>query len=344
MALGHQVAVFEPANGWSRANLVAEYGTGSLESFDHAYPDLRSTQYDLEALDLDRELAGADLVLVHEWNDPALVEAIGQHRAVVGGYRLLFHDTHHRSVTAPHEMEGFSLEHYDGVLAFGEVIRQRYLDMGWAERAWTWHEAADVRLFRPIGCKEQEGELVWIGNWGDEERTLELEEFLIRPTATLGLRAGAYGVRYPPTAVTRLQQAGIRYRGWLPNPDVPAVFARHRVTVHIPRRPYVQALPGVPTIRVFEALACGIPLICSPWDDIEGLFRREDYLVARDGTEMRKLLAMVLSDRVLAAEISRRGRETILARHTCAHRAQQLLDLLGELNRPAQLQEARRHE
>ena len=53
---------------------------------------------------------------------------------------------------------------------------------------------------------------------------------------------------------------------------MPEVFARFRVTVHVPRRPYVEALPGIPTIRVFEALACGIPLVCAPWDDAEGLF------------------------------------------------------------------------
>jgi spore maturation protein CgeB len=45
-----------------------------------------------------------------------------------------------------------------------------------------------------------------------------------------------------------------------------------------------RALPGIPTIRVFEALACGIPLVSAPWDDAEGLFRPgEDFLVARDG-------------------------------------------------------------
>ena len=55
---------------------------------------------------------------------------------------------------------------------------------------------------------------------------------------------------------------------------------RHRVTVHVPRRPYAQALPGIPTIRVFEALACGIPLVSAPWDDVEGLFRPgEDFLI-----------------------------------------------------------------
>ena len=69
------------------------------------------------------------------------------------------------------------------------------------------------------------------------------------------------------------------------------LFARHRVTVHVPRRPYVTALPGIPTIRVFEALACGIPLVCSPWHDEEGLFGREDFLIARDGDAMTAQLA-----------------------------------------------------
>ena len=41
-------------------------------------------------------------------------------------------------------------------------------------RAWTWHEAADTRLFRSVDGQEREGDLVWIGNWGDDERTAEL--------------------------------------------------------------------------------------------------------------------------------------------------------------------------
>jgi spore maturation protein CgeB len=51
----------------------------------------------------------------------------------------------------------------------------------------------------------------------------------------------------------------------------------------------VQALPGIPTIRVFEAFACGLPLVCAAWEDAEGLFTPgEDYLVAHDGREMTR--------------------------------------------------------
>jgi spore maturation protein CgeB len=101
--------------------------------------------------------------------------------------------------------------------------------------------------------------------------------------------------------------------------------------VHVPRRPYVEALPGVPTIRVFEALACGIPLVSAPWDDAERLFREGDYLRARDGRELMTLLGEVLHDRGLAAELARHGRQTILERHTCAHRARELLAIVARI-------------
>jgi spore maturation protein CgeB len=333
LARGHRLTVLEPSDAWSRTNLVAHAGAGAIERFHRAYPTLSSYQFSLESLDLDLVLRAADVVLVHEWNDPELVAAIGRHRAMTGGYRLFFHDTHHRSVSRPEEMARYELDHYDGVLAFGEVIRRRYLEMGWAERAWTWHEAADHRLFRPLESRRLEGDLVWIGNWGDEERTGEIEEFLLQPAAALGLRTRVHGVRYPPEALTRLEHDGVDYGGWLPNFSVPAVFARFRATVHIPRRPYAEALPGVATIRVFEALACGIPLVCAPWDDTDGLFTPgRDYLIARDGAEMKRLLRGLLTDGAAAQRMAEHGRRTILARHTCVHRVNELLGIVAELN------------
>ena len=168
-----------------------------------------------------------------------------------------------------------------------------YLREGWARQAWTWHEAADTRVFRPLSGPKQ-GDLVWIGNWGDEERTEELHKFLLEPVKALGLSALVYGVRYPESALSALAAARIAYGGWLPNFEVPGVFARFRVTVHVPRRPYASALPGIPTIRPFEALACGIPLVSSPWEDEEGLFTPgEDFLVARDGAEMKHHLKTI---------------------------------------------------
>ncbi len=326
IARGHELCIFEPDDSWSRQNLVSEHGEQPLRDFASRYPTLCSTLYSPDTIDLDRALDGVHLVLVHEWSDHGLVSAIGQHHQRNPEYLLLFHDTHHRSVTEPESMAAYDLSGFDGVLAYGEAIRQIYLRRGWARQVWTWHEAADTRVFRPVRNQPHEGDLVWIGNWGDDERTAELHEFLIEPAGRLDLRTRVYGVRYPESALEALQAAGIEYAGWLPNYKVPEAFARFRVTVHVPRRPYALALPGIPTIRPFEALACGIPMISAPWDDVEGLFTPgRDYLVARDGDEMQTRLQDVLNNPGRASELARHGRETILKRHTCAHRVDQLL-------------------
>jgi spore maturation protein CgeB len=345
---GHQVRVYEPEDAWSRQNLVAGYGEQPIREFRATYPGLDSQFYDLATFDPDDALEGAGLVLVHEWSDHELVRRIGEHRASrrpvgdLAPYRLLFHDTHHRSVTDPESMAAYDLSHYDGVLAFGRVIRDLYRGRGWAQpatlagagAAWVWHEAADTRVFFPREKTKQEGDLVWIGNWGDEERTAELHEFLLEPVKRLGLKARVYGVRYPDHALAALEEAGIEYGGWLPNYRVPELFARYAVTVHVPRRPYTQALPGIPTIRVFEALACGIPLISAPWEDSERLFTPgQDYLVARDGEEMTRHLERLLGDEQRRREFAARGRRTILARHTCRHRVDELLAIDDELYR-----------
>ncbi len=331
-ARGHEVRALEPAAGWSRTQLLADQGEIELRRFARQFPDLRPETYELGGLDLDAALDGADVVLVHEWNEPALVARLGRHRRNGGRYLLLFHDTHHRSVSDPAAMAALPLEGYDGVLAFGAAVREAYLRNGWARRVWTWHEAADTSLFRPGPGPAPEAGLVWIGNWGDDERTAELAEFLLEPVRALGLGARVHGVRYPEAARRALAAAGITYGGWLANAEVPRAFARHRVTVHVPRRPYVQTLPGVPTIRVFEALACGIPLVSAPWRDVEGLFRPgTDFLVARDGAEMTEALRAVLADPALAGGLAASGLETIRARHTCAHRVDELLSICREL-------------
>jgi spore maturation protein CgeB len=332
---GHKLRIFEPAGGWSLTNLLREHGEAPLEAFAANYPGLRSTFYDPATLDLEEALDLIDLVIVHEWNDPAWVRRIGAHRRTRGGYRLLFHDTHHRSVTEPEKMAAYDLAGYDGVLVFGKAIAEIYDSRNWARRVWVWHEAADTRVFMPLPEVQKEGDLVWIGNWGDDERSAELQEFLLEPVKALGLKAQVYGVRYPAEAIGALSEAGIEYRGWLPNFQAPGTLARFRLTVHTPRRPYVKVLPGVPTIRPFEALACGIPLVCAPWEDSEGLFSPgKDYLLARDGAEMKRQLRRVLADPKLAGALSVHGRETILQRHSCAHRVDQLLDIYRRIDAP----------
>jgi spore maturation protein CgeB len=332
---GHEVRAFEPAGAWSLDNLLRDHGPAGLSAYEQAYSELSSQTYG-ERPDLDAILAGADVVVVHEWNEPSLVAAVGRIRRAGARFTLLFHDTHHRAVSDPDAIRTFDLAGYDGVLAFGETLSEVYRRWGWGNRVFTWHEAADTRLFRPPTGGECRDGLVWIGNWGDEERSAELESFLLRPARTVGLSLDVYGVRYPDHALETLSRHSARYRGWLPNARAPEVFARHLATVHVPRRFYVDALPGIPTIRVFEALACGIPLVSAPWRDSEGLFRPgQDFLVARDETEMERHLTALRDDPALRAALVASGLATIRARHTCAHRAQELLAIVEGLRAPS---------
>ena len=329
--LGHDVRAYEPAEAWSVANLVADHGAAALGAWAAHHPELAPRL--AIGLPAAEALLDADVVLVHEWTDPAYVAELGRLRTHGGGRAtLLFHDTHHRAVSAPDEMARYDLAGYDGVLAFGEALAHVYRVRGWGQQVFTWHEAADTRLFRPPPVEGARAGLVWIGNWGDGERTSELERFLLAPAQAAGLRLDVHGVRYPAEALATLDAYGARWHGWAPNASVPRLFASHLATVHVLRRFYATALPGIPTIRVFEALACGIPLACAPWEDTERLFTPGvDYLVARDGAEMTRHLKALAHDAALRAALAAHGLATIAARHTCAHRARELLGIVATL-------------
>jgi spore maturation protein CgeB len=337
--LGHEVRCYEEAHSWSMTNLMKEgpeQGSAAYRNFSMAFPTLGVRFYDNDqsfAHFAEEELRGADVVLVHEWNPPEVVSTILSLKKKLG-YRVLFHDTHHRAYTSPQDILRFPLHSFDGVLAFGEAITQIYKQAFGISRVWTFHEAADTSHFRPLPAN-QDTALVWIGNWGDEERTAELEEFLLGPAEKLRDHTIAvHGVRYPQEARKRLDEAGIEFRGYLPNLEAPKAYARSLLSLHVPRRFYANGLSGIPTIRVFEALACGAVLVCAPWSDTEGLFRAgEDYIVAADGPRMAAQIHDLLRDDSARRQIAAKGRETILNRHTCAHRALQLLEICSELNR-----------
>lgn len=335
--LGQEVRCYEECDGWSIKNLAAE-GENALGDatavFRQGFPNLDvrfySTGQGLREF-FERELAGADIVVIHEWNSPEVVNAILELKHKFR-FRVLFHDTHHRAYTNPKEILRFPLNEFDGVLAFGDAIRRIYIDGFGVKRTWTFHEAADTGHFFPTDTAK-DTDVVWIGNWGDEERSRELEEFLITPAAALrDAKFAVHGVRYPQDALTRLAESSIEFRGYLPNLHAPKMYARSKISLHVPRRFYANGLSGVPTIRVFEAMASGSPLVCAPWNDAEGLFRPgEDYICVPDSAAMIAELRHLLRDDRARQQIAASGLETIRARHTCAHRAQQLLEICHEL-------------
>jgi spore maturation protein CgeB len=326
---GHDARALEPAGGWSRTNLLAEAGPGALDAFEARFPDLKSETY---GPDFDHEAAldAADVVVVHEWTDPALVARIGRARAAGGRFALLFHDTHHRAVTPRGRDRGarpLGLRRRPRLRRGAPRALPR---AGWGRQVVTWHEAADTTVFRPLPGEPEAGDLVWVGNWGDGERARSCGSSSWSPSARSASAPRSTACATPTRCAAMLAEAGLAYRGWIANAEVPRAFARHRVTVHVPRAPYVAELPGIPTIRPFEALACGIPLVSAPWEDARAV--PAGRLPHRpDGAEMRRKLDLLVRDPEARAEIAARGLETIRARHTCRHRVDELLTALAGL-------------
>jgi spore maturation protein CgeB len=336
--MGHDVRCYEELGSWSLSNLMEHEGTraiAAIDAFHATYPELdvrfyRSSREGFRQF-LQQELKNVDLVLLHEWNSPDVVNSVLDLKARYGFIALLY-DSHHRAYTHAGEILRFNLHLLDGVLAFGEAVRRIYAEGFGVARTWTFHEAADVTQFRPIE-RPKEIDLLWVGNWGDEERTHELEKFLMVPAASLpGRRVVAHGVRYSAIALKKLREAGIEFRGYLPNLASPEIYAASAVTLHVPRRQYANGLGGIPTIRVFESLACGVPLLCSPWSDEEHLFTLgEDFLVVKDSQEMKVALELLLQDEAARRRLAEHGLKTIRDRHTCAHRAEQLISICQEV-------------
>ena len=205
---------FEPADGWSRTNLLRDHGEAALDGWRAAYPELCPRPTSGEP-DLDAALDGADLVLVHEWNDRRWWRRSAAGGAG-GGFLLLFHDTHHRAVSDP-GASAADLDGYDGVLAFGACLRERYLDAGWAARSGPGTRPPTPRAVPPAARKPARA--TWSGSatGATTSAARSCAEFLLEPVRASGLRGAVHGVRYPEAALDALAAAGIAYRGWLPN-------------------------------------------------------------------------------------------------------------------------------
>jgi spore maturation protein CgeB len=330
-ARGHAATCYEQIDNWSITNLL-QVKPDAIQDFMHQFPDLALERYAYDSRFsgwLLERLTDVDVAIVHEWNEPEVIRLVGRLCREMG-VRAFFHDTHYRVVLDDAHRASLGLEAYDCILAYSPSVAERYRALGF-EHVEVLHEAADTTVFTPVPMPKM-NDVVFVGNYGDGDRSDELEDFVFAPRASLAhLRYAVFGVRYPEHIIARLNDGlNIEYGGWLPNVLVPSIYSGARVVLHVPRRQYVDLLPGTPTIRVFEALASGACLISLPWDDTDHLFESgSDFAVAHSPTEMRDLIAWLCEDGAAREAFGEHGRQTILKRHTCGHRADQLLEVVS---------------
>lgn len=110
-----------------------------------------------------------------------------------------------------------------------------------------------------------------------------------------------------------------------------AFYNRQRFTLNITRADMIRAGYS-PSVRLFEAAACAVPVISDTWDGLDSFFRiGAELLISRSPEETLAILRS-LSEKERGA-IGQRARARVLAEHTAAHRAAELegyaLEVLG---------------
>jgi spore maturation protein CgeB len=174
-------------------------------------------------------------------------------------------------------------------------------------------------------------DLSYLGTYSPD-RQLTLERLLIEPArARPDLRFVVAGPQYPadidwPANVDRIEHC--------PPADHAAFYSASRLTLNVTRADMIEA-GWSPSVRLFEAAACGTPIVSDRWEGIDNLFAPDREIVLAD--DAVDVLAALERD---LAPMGAAARRIVLSAHTAAHRAAELERHLGDAanakNKPEQ--------
>jgi len=173
------------------------------------------------------------------------------------------------------------------------------------------------------------GDLSYLGTYAPD-RQAALERLFIAPARRRpDLRFVLAGANYPPDFPWTDNIFFVKH---LPPALHPAFFASSRLTLNVTREA-MASMGWCPSGRLFEAAACGIPVLSDAWAGL-GDFFTPDKEILTATTTADAIAALALSDAELR-RISRAARDRVLAEHTSYARATELVGLLGGSPCPA---------
>jgi spore maturation protein CgeB len=162
-------------------------------------------------------------------------------------------------------------------------------------------------------------DLGYLGTYSDD-RQPALERLLLEPARRRPeLRFVVAGPQYPdsiawPDNVERIEH--------LPPSEHAEFYAQQRMTLNVTRADMIRA-GWSPSVRLFEAAACAVPVASDRWDGLESVFRPDSEIVICDSTDdVLAALDGLSAERRL--RIGSAARERVLAEHTAEHRAEEL--------------------
>jgi spore maturation protein CgeB len=207
---------------------------------------------------------------------------------------------------------------FDFYLSFAGGPTLQELETRWgARRAQAFYCLVDEEAYAPAAV-ERRWAVGYLGTYSADREPV-LERLLVEPAlACAGERFCVAGPQYPP----RIWPRNVDRLEHVPPVDHPAFYCAQAFTLSITRADMMRA-GWSPSVRLFEAGACGVPVITDPWPGHEVLFRPGyDMLVARDAADVVRILR-----ETSAAErdaIGNRLRARVLALHTASQRAVEL--------------------
>lgn len=213
---------------------------------------------------------------------------------------------------------------YDIYFSFtgGPTLKRLEEEFG-SPRARPLHCTADTELYRPLDVPKR-WDLSYLGTYSDD-RQPTLERLLIKPArACPELRFVVAGPQYPdsidwPDNVERIDH--------VPPADHPEFYAASRFTLNVTRADMIAA-GWSPSVRLFEAAACGTPIISDVWRGIEDYFRPgHEIILACSADEVAAALHRP------GAALGEAARRVVLKHHSARRRAEQLEDELQAAGR-----------
>jgi spore maturation protein CgeB len=187
--------------------------------------------------------------------------------------------------------------------------------------------SADPELYYPeeIGRRWILG---YLGTYSDD-RQPALNSFLVQPALRLPMaRFAVCGPGYPdqiewPPNVDRNQH--------VPPDQHRRFYSEQRFTLNITRAS-MREIGFSPSVRLFEAAACGVPIISDTWDGIEMFFEPGKEILLVQSTDEVVSILRDLPDRE-CARIGARARRRLLRNHTPRRRAIEFVTSLAEAMR-----------
>ncbi len=213
------------------------------------------------------------------------------------------------------------LAEFDIVLSYtGGPALDALRDRLGARRVAPIYGSVDPDLHRPAPSRpDYAASLSYIGTYA-ADRQAALERLFVEPARLLPHdRFVIAGAQYPDGFPWTPNTWFVRH---LPPPEHPAFYCSSRLTLNVTREPMAR-MGWCPSGRLFEAAACGVPILSDAWAGLDAFFQPGAEVLVADTTE-QAMQALALPDGELAG-IARRARDRTLDEHTAARRATEMV-------------------